>query len=109
MRDVTERKQAEEQRQQLLARLEAANQELKDFAYVISHDLRAPLRGVSSIAHWLLTEYGERFDDESQELLNLLAGRVRRMEQMINGVLEYSRIGRETSISDGSISRLSPK
>lgn len=99
MRDVTERKQAEEQRQQLLARLEAANQELKDFAYVISHDLRAPLRGVSSIAHWLLTEYGERFDDESQELLNLLAGRVRRMEQMINGVLEYSRIGRETSIT----------
>ncbi len=95
VRDVTERKVAEEQRQKLLAQLEAANQELKDFAYVISHDLRAPLRGVSSITHWLVTEYSDRFDDESKELIDLLGGRVRRMEQMISGVLEYSRIGRE--------------
>ncbi|MBN8635668.1 MAG: PAS domain S-box protein [Anaerolineae bacterium] len=95
IRDVTERKTAEHQNQQLLARLEAANQELKDFAYVISHDLRAPLRGVSSISHWLISRYGESFDSDGRELIELLGGRVRRMEQMINGVLEYSRIGRD--------------
>ncbi len=95
IRDVTTRKTAEEQNRQLLLQLEAANQELKDFAYVISHDLRAPLRGVSSIAHWLITRYGSVFDKDGQELIDLLGGRVRRMEQMINGVLEYSRIGRD--------------
>ncbi len=95
IRDVTTRKTAEEQNRQLLIQLEAANQELKDFAYVISHDLRAPLRGVSSIAHWLITRYGSNFDQDGHELIDLLGGRVRRMEQMINGVLEYSRIGRD--------------
>jgi len=93
--NITTRKTAEEQNRQLLLQLEAANQELKDFAYVISHDLRAPLRGVSSIAHWLITRYGSVFDKDGQELIDLLGGRVRRMEQMINGVLEYSRIGRD--------------
>jgi two-component system, LuxR family, sensor kinase FixL len=93
LRDVTERKISEEQRQQLAIQLEAANRDLKDFAYIISHDLKAPLRGVSSIAHWLTSHYGDKFDDEGKELIVLLGGRVRRMEQMISGVLEYSRIG----------------
>jgi PAS domain S-box-containing protein len=98
IRDVSDRKTADEQRQQLVMQLEAANQELKDFAYVISHDLKAPLRGVSSIASWLVSGYSDQFDAHGQELLVLLGGRVRRMEQMINGVLEYSRIGHETTL-----------
>ncbi|MBL8131398.1 MAG: PAS domain S-box protein [Anaerolineae bacterium] len=95
MRDVTDRKTAEEQRQALLGQLQAANQELKDFAYVISHDLKAPLRGVSAIAQWLVDEYADMFGESGKELIDLLGGRVQRMEQMINGVLEYSRIGRD--------------
>jgi two-component system, LuxR family, sensor kinase FixL len=93
LRNVTERKISEEQRRELTLQLEAANRDLKDFAYIISHDLKAPLRGVSSIAHWLTSQYGDKFDAEGQELIVLLGGRVRRMEQMISGVLEYSRIG----------------
>lgn len=65
--------------------------------------LRAPLRGVSSIAHWLITRYGSTFDHDGQELIELLGGRVRRMEQMINGVLEYSRIGRDKALLVRSI------
>ncbi|MBN8639416.1 MAG: PAS domain S-box protein [Anaerolineae bacterium] len=95
LRDVTDRKNADEQRRQLLAQLEGANQSLQDFAYVVSHDLKAPLRGVSSISRWLTTTYADKFDADGQELIMLLGKRVLRMEQMINGVLEYSRIGRE--------------
>ncbi len=95
LRDVTERKTADEQRRQLLAQLEGANRSLQDFAYVVSHDLKAPLRGVSSISRWLTTTYGDSFNAEGKELISLLGKRVLRMEQMINGVLEYSRIGRE--------------
>ncbi|MBK8021094.1 MAG: PAS domain-containing protein [Chloroflexi bacterium] len=95
-RDVTDRRAAEEQRQKMLTQLQAANQDLKDFAYIISHDLRAPLRGVSSVATWLLSRHSEQLDEEGGTLVKLLMGRVRRMEQMIDGVLEYSRIGRES-------------
>ncbi|MBK8020740.1 MAG: PAS domain-containing protein [Chloroflexi bacterium] len=99
IRDVTARKEAEEQRQKLLAQLQQANQQLSDFAYVISHDLKAPLRGVSSVAEWLGSGYEDQFDAEGRELIQLLRGRVRRMQDMINGVLEYSRIGRELETS----------
>jgi two-component system, LuxR family, sensor kinase FixL len=96
--DITERKMFENQRAQLLTMLESVNKDLRDFAYIISHDLKAPLRGVSSIATWLVTDYGDKFDEEGQKLIHLMMGRVRRMEEMINGVLEYSRIGRDSEI-----------
>ena len=98
--DVSERVAAEEQEAKLIEKIASTNRELKDFAYVVSHDLRAPLRGVNSIAHWLVEEYADKFDAEGKELVHLLIGRVRRMEQMINGVLEYARIGHEQMTHD---------
>jgi PAS domain S-box-containing protein len=103
-RDVTARKQAEaeirklnvelEQRvQQRTAELEAANRELQSFAYVVSHDLKAPLRGINQLAHWLVEEYAEAFDEKGKEMIDLLIGRVKRMDNLINGILQYSRIG----------------
>lgn len=79
---------------QRTAELEMANTALKDFAYVVSHDLKAPLRGIKHIADWLCEDYASVFDDPGQELLDLLAGRVKRMDALIDGVLTYSRIGR---------------
>ena len=98
--DVSERVAAEAQEAKLIERIAMANRELKDFAYVISHDLRAPLRGVNSIAHWLVDEYADKLDAEGKELIDLLLGRVQRMEQMINGVLEYARIGHDQTMRD---------
>ncbi len=93
-RDITERKKAEEKQAQLLNEVESANKELKDFAYIISHDLKAPLRGIKSLTEWLGADYADKLDDEGKEQMDLLASRVGRMHNLIDGVLQYSRVGR---------------
>jgi light-regulated signal transduction histidine kinase (bacteriophytochrome) len=70
------------------------NAELKDFAYVVSHDLKAPLRAVSKLAEWIATDYADAIDEEGKKLIDLLLGRVKRMHNLIEGILQYSRIGR---------------
>jgi PAS domain S-box-containing protein len=94
VRDVTERKMAEERQAQLLKELESANQELNDFAYIVSHDLKAPLRAIGSLANWILTDYTDKFDKDGKEQMNLLLSRVKRMHDLIEGILQYSRVGR---------------
>ncbi len=74
--------------------LENINQDLKEFAYVVSHDLKAPLRAISSLADWIASDYAAKFDDKGKELLSLLLGRVKRMHELIQGILKYSRVGR---------------
>jgi PAS domain S-box-containing protein len=92
--DITELKEAEREQAQLLEKVESANQELKDFAHIVSHDLKAPLRGVSTLAHWISTDYADKLDKEGKEQIDLLLGRVDRMQKLIDGVLQYSRAGR---------------
>ncbi|MEW5942823.1 MAG: PAS domain S-box protein [Pseudomonadota bacterium] len=94
VRDITERKQAEERQARLVYELESANEELKNFAYVVSHDLKAPLRAIGSLADWVVTDYADRLDDEGKEHMRLLLSRVRRMDGLIDGILQYSRVGR---------------
>lgn len=80
--------------QKRTATLEAANKELRDFAYVVSHDLKAPLRAISRLAHWLSQDYEEHFDEAGQNMVTLLIGRVKRLDNLIDGILQYSRVGR---------------
>lgn len=94
LRDISERKHAEEQKAILMADLESANEELKSFAYVVSHDLKAPLRAIGALADWLSTDYLDKFDDEGREHMRLLVSRVHRMGNLIDGILQYSRVGR---------------
>lgn len=88
------RKRAEEKQAQLLKQVEAANQELADFAHVVSHDLKAPLRAIDSLVKWLAADYQDKFDEEGRDQLELLLGRVKRMHDLIDGILQYSRAGR---------------
>ena len=90
-------KELEQRVQQRTAKLEAANKELQSFAYVVSHDLKSPLRGISRLAYWLATDYAGTFDENGQEMLDLLVGRAKRMNSLIEGILQYSRIGRVRS------------
>ncbi len=99
--DITERKKSQDLQKRLIQELESANQELKDFAYIVSHDLKAPLRGIVSLANWIATDYSDKIDNEGNEQINLLTGRVKRMQSLIDGILRYSRVGRikEESVS----------
>jgi two-component system sensor kinase FixL len=99
VRDISERKQTEEQRDRMLRELESANEELKNFGYVVSHDLKAPLRAIGSLANWLSTDYADKFDDEGKEHMRLLISRVHRMDGLIDGILQYSRVGRVKEVA----------
>jgi PAS domain S-box-containing protein len=98
--DITERKRAEETLEKLnrdlqtvVTELERSNQELRDFAHVAAHDLKAPLRGIGLLADWISEDGSDRLDERGQENLALLRQRVDRMTQLINGILHYSEIG----------------
>ncbi len=93
-KNITEQKKIEELKANLIQKLEAVNSELKEFAYVVSHDLKAPLRGVFTLATWIKEDYADKFDKKGLEEMDLLMNRVKRMDQLIDGILQYSRIGR---------------
>ncbi|MEA3446727.1 MAG: ATP-binding protein [Bacteroidota bacterium] len=94
-KDITKEKKAEKEILEHSHHLELVNKELDQFAYVVSHDLKAPLRAINNLSEWIEEDLEGKLDEETQTNMNLLRGRVRRMEGLINGILEYSRIGRK--------------
>ena len=98
-RDITARKTAEQE-------LEKRNQELNRFTYVVTHDLKAPLRGVSNLSQWIAEDLGEQ-SAKTKHQLNLLQQRVRRMDALISGLLKYSTVGKqELSIESVDVAEL---
>ena len=89
------RAEAEARQHALMDELARVNKELEGFAYIVSHDLKAPLRGIRTVVDWLVSDYGDSFNEEGREQLDLLTGRVNRMHGLIEGVLSYSRAGRK--------------
>lgn len=105
--DITERKQTEvalqeraEQLTRLTADLARRNQELDQFAYVVSHDLKAPLRAIANLSEWLEEDLEPALTEETRHQMDLLRGRVHRMEALIEGLLQYSRVGRVAATSE---------
>ncbi len=70
------------------------NRELDQFAYVVSHDLKAPLRGISNIISWIDEDHQKDITPEVKDNLDLIKGRALRLENMINGLLEYAKVGK---------------
>ncbi|MBW8041369.1 MAG: GHKL domain-containing protein [Planctomycetes bacterium] len=77
-------------------KLTFSNRELKDFAHIAAHDLKAPLRAIGTLADWISTDYSDLFDEQGKEKVRLLVGRAKRMSTHIDSILRYSEIGRET-------------
>ncbi|RZK14482.1 MAG: HAMP domain-containing protein, partial [Hymenobacter sp.] len=79
---------------QNISLLEARNQELDQFAYVVSHDLKAPLRGIESASRWIEEDMGKDLPAHIREFLALMRQRVHRMENLITGILSLARVGK---------------
>ena len=94
--DISQRKQAQTQLllTETTAQLRKRNSELDQFAYVASHDLKAPLRAIANLSQWLEDDLLDSLEPDNLRHLELLRQRVYRMEALINGLLQYSRIGR---------------
>lgn len=81
-----------------IGELEKKNMELDQFAYVVSHDLKAPVRGISHVVQWIREDLPEELTPAMQKYLNLITERIVRMEELIGGLLAYARAGREGTV-----------
>ncbi|MCB9947156.1 MAG: PAS domain S-box protein [Rhodospirillaceae bacterium] len=95
LRDVSDRVAQEAMRERLLAELQASNRELDDFAYIASHDLKEPLRGVANQARFLMEDHGDQLPQEGLRRLVRMQALCGRMESLINSLLSYARLGRQ--------------
>ncbi len=90
--DITERKKYEEQLRQINEELQRSNTDLQQFAYVASHDLREPLRAINGFMELLKQRYGTKLDEKANEYINYAASGARRMDDLLTGLLAYSRV-----------------
>ncbi len=93
-KDITERKQAEENLKNYATRLEAVNKELEAFSYSVSHDLRAPLRHVDGFSQILLEDYADKLDEPGRRYLQQVREASQQMAQLIDDLLNLSRVTR---------------
>lgn len=98
--DVTARVTAETKLKAYTRDLERINAELDQFAYVVSHDLKAPLRAINNLSEWIEEDISDMLEGETKDQFRLLRGRVHRMENLINGILSYSRAGRIKTVKE---------
>ena len=92
--DITERHSAQARLTAYAQSLEQSNSDLERFAYVVSHDLKSPLRGMANVAAWLRDDISDKVDDDARENLDLMIDRADRLTQLIDGILQYSRVSR---------------
>jgi len=94
VRDITERKQAEEALAHQTRELTRINSELEDFTHSVSHDLKEPLRGIEAFAGFIAEDYADKLDEQGQGYVNVLRESAVRMKDLIDDLLQLSRIGR---------------
>ena len=94
--DISEQKELEEQKEELLKELEASNKGLQEYAHIVSHDLKSPLRSVSALANWLYEDYIDKLDEGGQYNLKMIQEKVEGMDKLIDGILKYSTVTSDT-------------
>jgi light-regulated signal transduction histidine kinase (bacteriophytochrome) len=92
IRDISERKKAEDELKKYMGKLEQSNRDLEDFAYVASHDLQEPLRKIQAFGDRLKAKYGAFLGDEGINFIDRMQNASRRMQDLIKSILKYSRV-----------------
>ncbi|WP_299338990.1 PAS domain S-box protein [uncultured Psychroserpens sp.] len=93
--DITDLKSLELQKEKLLQKLEKSNNELQEYAHIVSHDLKSPLRSIDALVSWLKEDNKDKLDDASVKNLEHIETTLEKMEQLISDVLNYSSVGAE--------------
>jgi PAS domain S-box-containing protein len=95
-RDISESLANERKQKAFTDKLTRVNEELSSFAYIASHDLKSPLRGIDQIASWIAEDLGDTLSGDTQKHLTLMRSRIKRMEMLLDDLLAYSRVGHST-------------
>ena len=90
-KEFSELKEAEEKQNELIMRIGKINKELNNFAYIVSHDLKAPLRGIKTVTEWIIEDNADKLDENGKKNFDLLTSQVDHMYNLIDGILKYSR------------------
>ncbi|AMA47993.1 PAS domain S-box protein [Flavobacterium covae] len=90
--DITQQKNLELQKERLLLRLKKQNQQLNDYAQIVSHDLKSPLRSIHSLISWIKEDNLKEFSAQTLSYLEMIEGKVEKMDHLIQGILTYSKI-----------------
>ncbi len=93
-RDISQEREQQVKMESLNSDLLRSNQDLDQFAYVASHDLRSPLRAIKQLSAWILEDENNKLTTESKENFELLQSRTQRLDSLLDALLKYSRAGR---------------
>ena len=94
--DITKQKELELQKQDLVNELEESNKGLQEYAHIVSHDLKSPLRSVTALATWLYDDYKDVLDENGKYNLQMMMEKVEGMDKLIDGILKYSTVNSDT-------------
>jgi PAS domain S-box-containing protein len=97
--DITDLKSLELQKENLLRKLEKSNEELQDYAHIVSHDLKSPLRSITALISWIKEDYNKVIDEAGMENFKLIEDKLEKMDHLIDGILSYSSIDEKHSKS----------
>lgn len=93
--NISSKKILENQREELVASLAKTNKELEDYAQIVSHDLKSPLRSIHSLISWIKEDSDKAFSDQTLGYFSMIENKVEKMDHLIEGILTYSKIDKE--------------
>jgi PAS domain S-box-containing protein len=98
--DITSKKESEEKQAFLVKSLAKSNKELEDYASIVSHDLKSPLRSIHSLISWIKEDNDKQLNDQTTQYLSLIEGKVEKMDHLIEGILTYAKIDKVDVIAE---------
>lgn len=104
--DITDLKTLEAEKEKLVSQLEKSNDELHEYAHIVSHDLKSPLRSINALINWLEQDNKEKLDEASLQNIELIKSTLEKMEDLISNILNYSSLTGNNELSQVDVHEL---